>query len=120
MRQRYPIGKNELEFRDTLQWYGLRSQLQAPTSYAGVTVLAVRYRSSDRISAQTESRISVEATRMLPTRQGGHGRLNSQRETSSHSSATSRRNAATPMRISILRNSIGWTQSGRPAATRST
>ncbi len=71
MRQRYPIGKNELEFRDTLQWYGLRSQLQAPTSYAGVTVLAVRYRSSDRISAQTESRISVEATRMLPTRQGG-------------------------------------------------
>ncbi|HHW2896190.1 host specificity factor TipJ family phage tail protein [Pseudomonas aeruginosa] len=71
MRQRYPIGKNELEFRDTLQWYGLRSQLQAPTSYAGVTVLAVRYRSSDRISAQTESRVSVEATRMLPTRQNG-------------------------------------------------
>ncbi|WP_225932980.1 hypothetical protein [Pseudomonas aeruginosa] len=71
MRQRYPIGKNELEFRDTLQWYGLRPQLQAPTSYAGVDVLAVRYRSSDRRCAQTESRIPVEATRMLPTSHGG-------------------------------------------------
>nr|WP_255333452.1 host specificity factor TipJ family phage tail protein [Pseudomonas aeruginosa] len=71
MRQRYPIGKNELEFRDTLQWYGLRSRLNAPSSYANVTTIGIRYRSSDRISAQTESRVSVEATRILPVRSGG-------------------------------------------------
>ncbi|NTU00476.1 host specificity factor TipJ family phage tail protein, partial [Pseudomonas aeruginosa] len=71
MRQRYPIGKNELEFRDTLQWYGLRSRLNAPLSYANVTTIGIRYRSSDRISAQTESRVSVEATRILPVRSGG-------------------------------------------------
>lgn len=71
MRQRYPIGKNELEFRDTLQWYGLRSRLNAPSTYANVTTIGIRYRSSDRISAQTESRVSVEATRILPIRSDG-------------------------------------------------
>ncbi|OPE24614.1 hypothetical protein APA91_33405, partial [Pseudomonas aeruginosa] len=71
VRQRYPYGKNELEFRDTLQWYGLRSRLNAPSSYANVTTIGIRYRSSDRISAQTESRVSVEATRILPVRSGG-------------------------------------------------
>ncbi|MFU3756357.1 host specificity factor TipJ family phage tail protein, partial [Pseudomonas aeruginosa] len=64
-------GNSTSEYRDRTQWYGMRARLQAPSSYAGVTVMAVRYRSSDRIAAQTESRVSVEATRMLPTRQNG-------------------------------------------------
>ncbi|AHC65209.1 TPA: host specificity factor TipJ family phage tail protein [Pseudomonas aeruginosa] len=64
-------GNSTSEYRDRTQWYGMRARLQAPSSYAGVTVMAVRYRSSDRIAAQTESRVSVEATRMLPTRQSG-------------------------------------------------
>ncbi|HGK8963228.1 TPA: host specificity factor TipJ family phage tail protein, partial [Pseudomonas aeruginosa] len=64
-------GNSTSEYRDRTQWYGMRARLQAPSSYAGVTTMAVRYRSSDRIAAQTESRVSVEATRMLPTRQNG-------------------------------------------------
>ncbi|EPH1096473.1 host specificity factor TipJ family phage tail protein [Pseudomonas aeruginosa] len=64
-------GNSTSEYRDRTQWYGMRARLQAPSSYAGVTTMAVRYRSSDRIAAQTESRVSVEATRMLPTRQDG-------------------------------------------------
>lgn len=70
MRKTSPLGEN-LEFRDTIQWYGLKSLLQAPTSYPGATAMRVRVRTSDRIAAQTESKISVIATRMLPTRADG-------------------------------------------------
>lgn len=58
--------------RGTIQWYGLRGKIdRAPTSYPGVTTLAVRVRSSDRIAAQTEALVWVEATRLLPVREGG-------------------------------------------------
>ncbi|MEX5450914.1 host specificity factor TipJ family phage tail protein [Stutzerimonas stutzeri] len=57
--------------QDVIQWYGLRSRLQAPVSYDGVTVLAVRLRGGDRLSSQSESLVSVEATRVLPVRNGG-------------------------------------------------
>lgn len=56
--------------RDVVQWYGLRARLQGPASYAGVTSIGVRVRTSDRISAQTESLISVVATRILPNKDG--------------------------------------------------
>lgn len=57
--------------QDIVQWYGLRARLQAPISYEGVTVLAVRLRGGDRLSSQSESLVSVEATRVLPVRNGG-------------------------------------------------
>lgn len=61
--------------RGTIQWYGLRGRIdRAPTSYPGCTTLAVRVRSSDRIAAQTESLIWVEALRVLPIREGGQWR----------------------------------------------
>lgn len=69
-RKRLPFGTS-LEFRDTIQWYGLRSKLQAPTSYPGVTTLAVKCLVSDRIAAQTESLVHVIGTRILPYRRGG-------------------------------------------------
>lgn len=56
---------------DAVQWYGLRSQLPAPTSYEGVTVLALRLRGGDRLASQSESQVSVEAIRVLPVRNGG-------------------------------------------------
>lgn len=70
MRKTSPLGET-LEFRDTIQWYGLKSLLQAPTKYEGATTIRIRVRTSDRIAAQTESKISVIATRMLPTRVDG-------------------------------------------------
>lgn len=57
--------------QDGVQWYGLRSKLQAPSSYEGVTTLAVKVRSGGRLAAQAEQQISVEATRILPARRGG-------------------------------------------------
>lgn len=62
-----------LELRNKIQWYGLRAKLDAPSSYQGVTTIGVRVRTSDRISAQTESLINVVATRILPRRSGGEG-----------------------------------------------
>lgn len=56
---------------DTAQWYGLRSLLQGPTSYAGVTTMAVRVRGGNRLAAQSEQLVSVVATRVLPVRNGG-------------------------------------------------
>ena len=57
--------------QDSVQWYGLRAKLQAPTSYEGVTVMAVRLRGGDRLASQSEALVSVEATRVLPVRNGG-------------------------------------------------
>lgn len=57
--------------QDTVQWYALKSKLIAPTLYAGVTTMTVKVRGGDRISAQSDQMVSVQATRKLPTRSGG-------------------------------------------------
>lgn len=54
------------EWNDACVWYGARSLLQGPTSYADVTVISINARGGDRLSAQSESMVSVEATRKLP------------------------------------------------------
>lgn len=62
------IGEDSTSARrqDTVQWYGLKSRLQAPSSYDGVTTMAVRVQGGGKIAAQAEQQISVEATRKLP------------------------------------------------------
>ncbi len=70
VRKNLPFGTS-LEFHDTIQWYGLRAKLRAPTSYQGVTVMGLRCLVSDRIAAQTESLVHVIATRILPYRRNG-------------------------------------------------
>lgn len=64
-----PLGEN-LEYHDTIQWYSMQARLSGPTAYAGATTLGARIRTSDRISAQTESLISVIATRILKNAEG--------------------------------------------------
>lgn len=59
------------EWQDSAVWYGCRSLLASPIAYEGVTIMAVNARGGDRLSAQSESMISVEATRKLPVRVGG-------------------------------------------------
>lgn len=65
-------GVNSGEVMDDVMWYGLRGKMMgAPTHYNDMTVIAVRVRNGDRLSAQSESLVSVEATRVLPVRSGG-------------------------------------------------
>lgn len=70
IRKTFPLNEN-LEWHDDIQWTGLRCILQAPTSYAGCTTIAVKVQVSDRISAQTESQVYVIGTRILPIRTDG-------------------------------------------------
>ncbi len=55
----------DVQTLDRLEWYGLRSLLNSPTSYAGVTTMAVKVAGSDKIAAQSENQISLIAQRKL-------------------------------------------------------
>jgi hypothetical protein len=54
-----------------IQWYGLRSRIDAPSSYAGVTTLTLKVIGGDKISTQVESLVSARVTRKLPEITGG-------------------------------------------------
>lgn len=67
-------GRINDEARDDATWTDLRGRLQnSPTSYPGLTVMTCNIRGGDRLSAQSESQVSVEATRILPLMEGGTG-----------------------------------------------
>lgn len=70
MRKIGPITE-DLAYHHTTQWQDLRALLVAPTSYEGCTTIGLKFRSSDRISAQVESLVSTVVTRILPRRVGG-------------------------------------------------
>lgn len=62
------------EANDDSTWYDLRGRmLNSPTSYPGLTVMTAKIRGGDRLSAQSESQISAEVTRILPLLSGGSG-----------------------------------------------
>lgn len=56
---------------DTINWFGLKSLLPSPTSYAGITTLALTLTGSDTIAAQTENKINVIPQRKLQIVQNG-------------------------------------------------
>lgn len=50
---------------DNVQWYALRGRLlERPTSYPGVTCLAMTVRTGSRLSAQSDRQVSLVATRI--------------------------------------------------------
>lgn len=58
--------------QDRVQWYGLRGRIErVPRRYQGVTVMVVYVKGSNRLSAQSETMVSVRPTRVLPVRSGG-------------------------------------------------
>lgn len=59
------------QIQDTVQWYGLRSKLQAPNSYAGVTTMTLKVRGGGKLAAQSEQLVSAVVTRKIPTRVDG-------------------------------------------------
>lgn len=68
--RRIGARSSDTNTQDAVQWYGLRARLAVKTSYEGVTVLAVRVKGGERLSNQSDSLINVEATRVLPVRNG--------------------------------------------------
>lgn len=58
--------ERENEVNNDCVWYGARGLMVAPSSYSGVTTMAINIRGGDRLSSQSESMVSVEATRKLP------------------------------------------------------
>lgn len=71
VRMRRIGAEREVRGSNRIQWYGLRSKLNAPTSYEGVTVMSIRISTLQAIASQSETAISVLATRVLPVRNGG-------------------------------------------------
>ncbi len=69
--RRIGAKSTQTNYQDVVQWYGLKAQLPVKKTYEGVTVLAVRVRGGDRLASQSENLVSVEATRVLPVRNGG-------------------------------------------------
>lgn len=51
--------------RDAINWYGLRSKLSARTSYPDVSIMTMVVRGGDRLSQQSENKVSLEAIRVL-------------------------------------------------------
>ncbi len=67
-------GRMNEEAREDATWTDLRGRMQeSPNSYPGMTVMTCTIRGGDRLSAQSESQINVEATRVLPLMGGGSG-----------------------------------------------
>ncbi|WP_447741542.1 host specificity factor TipJ family phage tail protein [Pseudomonas laurentiana] len=67
-------GRINSEARDDSTWTDLRGRMQnSPTSYPGLTVMTCNIRGGDRLSAQSESQVSAEVTRILPLMGGGTG-----------------------------------------------
>lgn len=65
-------GRANEEARDDTTWYHLRGMMEnSPTSYAGLTVMSFKIRGGDRLSAQSESQVSCEPTRILPIYSNG-------------------------------------------------
>ena len=69
--RRIGVKSSNTQDANTIQWYGLRANLAAPTSYEGVTTIALRVKGGNRIASQSESQVSCIPTRILPTRRGG-------------------------------------------------
>lgn len=65
-------GENSSEVNDDMTWYSLRGLRQTrPTSYPGMTTIALQIRGGDRLSAQSESQVNLIGCRVLPVYTGG-------------------------------------------------
>lgn len=63
--RRVGAESTETNILDKLEWYGLRSLLASPSSYAGVTTLALTVNDAEKIAGLSDQKINVIATRKL-------------------------------------------------------
>lgn len=70
MRRITPVdGDNR--HRDAINWYGLRARLEGPVRYKDISVLTMAVRGGNRLSQQSENKVSMEVLRHIdgvPTR----------------------------------------------------
>lgn len=62
---------NDSAYSDRVEWYGARTLLTSATSYPGVTTMALTITGSDVMSAQSQTQVNVDVTRLIdgvPTR----------------------------------------------------
>lgn len=57
------------KIQDTVHWYGLKCRLPTKIRYPNWTTISIKLRSGGRLAAQSENKINVVATRILPTLQ---------------------------------------------------
>ena len=69
--RRIGVEDTATDSMDTINWFGLKSLLPTPTSYAGITTLALTLTGSDTIASQTENKINVIPQRKLQIVQDG-------------------------------------------------
>lgn len=63
--RRLTSESSDTRVSNRLEWSGLKAKLQAKTSYAGVTSMAVEIVGSDLVSSQSNNQINLIATRKL-------------------------------------------------------
>ncbi|WP_281691043.1 host specificity factor TipJ family phage tail protein [Pseudomonas sp. PARCl1] len=67
-------GRIDDEARDDATWTDLRGRLlNSPISYPGLTVMSCNIRGGDRLSAQSESQVNLEATCIIPLMDASKG-----------------------------------------------
>lgn len=69
--RRIGAESTDTQVSDAVEWYGLRCELETVTRYDVVTTLSVKVRGGDRLAAQSENKVSVIGTRLLPVRREG-------------------------------------------------
>ena len=67
--RRIGSSSTSTQVHDTVHWYGLKCRLPTRTRYPNWTTISIQLRSGGRIAAQSENKINVIATRILPTLQ---------------------------------------------------
>lgn len=67
--RRIGAASTSTQVQDTVHWYGLKCRLPTKTRYPNWTTISIKLRSGGKIAAQSENKINVVATRILPTLQ---------------------------------------------------
>ena len=65
--RRTSVEGTSVQDLDRLEWFGLKSQLSAKSTYPGVTTMALTVEGSDTIAGQSENKVSAVVTRIIPT-----------------------------------------------------
>ncbi|OHV13018.1 host specificity factor TipJ family phage tail protein [Kushneria phosphatilytica] len=71
VRMRRIGSSDDTQIVDEVQWVRLKSRLDSPTSYEGVTCIAVTLTGGDKLSTASDNQISVIGTSILPVRRNG-------------------------------------------------
>src|SRR5699024_778328 len=64
--RRTSVESTSTRYNDKCNWYGLKCRITGRRRYPEWTTISVQMRSGGRIAAQSENRVNLVATRILP------------------------------------------------------